>query len=140
MPVQFFLTPYAPHTMRGGRVVLASTLMRLWRPGEGRVTVLKLNSGAPRWCLARYEATATQLALADSHPLVLSLPRDRDGRMSIWARMALERVGILARGRTSIRDAARLILAAQRQLAPARILAARADADPARIVLAGEVI
>lgn len=107
MAVRFYLAPVVVQTMRAGRLVWGVPLLEGRRPDE-RVTILKMNQGNPRWCLCRYEATASRISLADTHPLVIPLPTDKDGRMSVWARMQLARMGLPVQ-QTSTRNVARFI-------------------------------
>lgn len=135
--IAWYLAPLQPIGLRDGRLRLAAPHLQFFRKAEGeRVTVLKMNRVTPRWALVRYEAQAHRVALADTHPLVLRLPTDRDGRMSTWARMALAKVGLPLGSRSSIRDIAPLMLA--QQVGAAHLI----DAQPPRgpIILAHEGI
>jgi hypothetical protein len=135
MAVRYYLGPIVTLTMRGGRIVQGSPLLETFIPGEERVTILKMNRAAPgmdRLAIHRYEATAARIALADTHPLLIPLPADKDERWSDAALTALERAGINRRqAQTSTREIAQLMVAHQRGRA-------LRDRDRTRIVMGHE--
>lgn len=135
MAVRYYLGPIVTVALRNGRQVQGSPLLEVFRPGEERVTILKMNAAAPgmdRLAIHRYEATAARIALADTHPLLVPLPQDRDERWSDAALTALERAGISRRqAQTSTREIAQLMVANQRGRA-------LRDRDRIRIVMGHE--
>lgn len=134
MAVRYYLGPLIPLGRRGANIVIGSPLMPVFRKQDGeRVTVLKLNHGV-RMALHRYDAPRHRLALADSHPLLIPLPTDKDGRWTPGALAAFDKAGVpRARAMTSTREIAQIILANQAKRP-------YTDAGRSPIVMAHEVL
>lgn len=116
MAVRYYLGPLVVIGTRGATVRNGSPLLLVYTPGVERVTILKMNSSltADRLAIHRYEASAARIALADTHPQLIPLPTDKDGRWSNAALTAIDAAGISRQAaRTSTREIAQLIVSHQ---------------------------